>query len=229
MRSIWITVTALLISQIAIYVAVSLGYGLAWRGVAWFAPVTAAVHLALSLILTRLHHLFVIVDTDNTLNRVNLANILSMIRVSSAPTLLWLILMVPDAPIVPVLVTLTAIVFLTDLADGQVARRLDQVTEIGKYLDSTSDYTILFVVSAALIVHGLLPMWFFAVVIVRLAVHAAGQVALFLRQGGQIESKSSFLGKASVFATMFVYGVSLLGLVRNLGGWFKTILTPTPR
>lgn len=222
--SIWVTVATLLVGQAAVFVAANIGYGLAWRGASWFVPATAGAHLALALLLTRLRHLFVIVNTDTELSRVNLANVLSMIRVSSAPTLLWLILLAGDTRIVPLLVALTAIVFLTDLADGQVARGMGQVTEIGKYLDSTSDYITLFIISAALIAHGLVPLWFFIVVAIRFVVHAAGQAAIFLRQGGQIESRSSFLGKASVFATMFVYAISLLQLVPKLGEWFDVTL-----
>lgn len=221
-RSIWVTVTALLVSQATIYVAVCLGFGLSWPGIVWFVPAVVGTHAALGLILVRLRNLFTIVGTDTVLDRVNVANILSMIRVSSAPTLLWLILIAPDAPIAPILVTLTAIVFLTDLADGQVARRTGQITAIGKYLDSSSDYAILLLISAALIAHGFVSTWFFVIVMVRLLVQAVGQVALFVRQGGQIESKNSFLGKASVFAMMFAYAFSLLQLVRTIGSWFWT-------
>ena len=104
---------------------------------------------------------------------------------------------------------------LHDFLDGKLSRRLGQVTKIGNYLDSVSDYAILIVVSVAFNYFGLVHTWFFILVAIRLGFQFVGMGTLLL-YNGKVTTGSNFIGKASVFATMVVYAVALLGLVTQL-------------
>jgi phosphatidylglycerophosphate synthase len=210
--------------QIAVAVVVSALYEFALLEHLWLLVALPVWHVVIAAALARLSYLF----TDESgaqLERVNLPNVLSMIRLSSSPTLLWLVLLAESYPVGPVVVPLTAVVFLTDLLDGQISRRTGSVTQIGKYLDSSSDYTVLFIVSIALVNYQLIPLWLFLVILARLVLQWLAQVALFLVRGRSLPFRTSFLGKASVFAIMTLFAVSLFGLIEGLPERFYLFLT----
>ncbi|MFW5683555.1 MAG: CDP-alcohol phosphatidyltransferase family protein [Spirochaetota bacterium] len=222
-RSIWLTVLALFALQGAVATAVVLGYGPSADQTLWYVGVMPTLHLIMGIVLASLSKLFFNVETGAALSRVNVANVLSMVRVSSAPTLLWLVLLARTYPLVPIVVPLASLVFLTDLLDGQISRRTRQITKIGQYLDSSSDYTVLFVVAIALVSYDLVSAWLFTIVMLRFGLQIVGQVTLFIIQGMQIHFRTSFLGKASVFAVMTFFALSLVRLVRTLPNWFETV------
>ncbi len=223
-KSIWITVVVLLLVQATVFAAVVIARAVPLRGNLWFPPVVVAFHVAMGIALAAVHALFRRVEDNTLLDRVNLPNVLSMTRVSSTPTILWLILIADEYSVVPFLATLTALVFLTDLLDGQISRRTHQVTEIGKYLDSSSDYAILFVTSIALEAYGLISLWIFVLIVVRLVFQLIAQSIILIVQRWTITAKSSLLGKAAVFAVMFFYAAALLQLLPSLPEWYVIAL-----
>ncbi len=223
-RRIWLTTAVLFLVQIAVALLVSAIYEFTLLDHLWLLGVLPVWHLTIGGTLGRLSHLFTD-ESGASLERVNLPNVLSMIRLSSSPTLLWLVLLAEAYPVGPAVVPLTAIVFLTDLLDGHISRRTGSVTQIGKYLDSSSDYTVLFIVSIALVNYRLLPMWLFLVILARLVLQWLAQIALFLVRGRSLQFRTSFLGKASVFAIMTLFAVSLFGLIEGLPAWFYLLLT----
>ncbi len=221
-RSIWLTTLVLLGAQIGLFIIMSLALGVPMNTNLWFAPVLLAFHLVMGGALTVVRDLFRLADSGTPLNRVNVPNALSMIRISSSPTILWMILIADEYTVVPYLVSLTALVFLTDFLDGQISRRTGQVTSIGKYLDSASDYAILFVTTIALRSHLLIHLWVFVLVLVRLGFQVIAQVTIFAVQRWTIAFQSSRPGKASVFGVMVLYAVSLLQLLKSIPAWFST-------
>ncbi|MFP4377932.1 MAG: CDP-alcohol phosphatidyltransferase family protein [Spirochaetales bacterium] len=221
---IWLTTAVLLLVQIAVALFVSTVYQFSLLERRWFLVALPIWHVVIAASLARLSYLFTD-ESGRQLQRVNVANVLSMIRLSSSPTLLWLVLLADTYPVGPVVVPLTAIVFLTDLLDGQISRRTGSVTQIGKYLDSSSDYTVLFIVSIALVNYKLLQLWLFLVILARLVLQWLGQITLFLVRGRSLTFRTSFLGKASVFAIMTLFAVSLIGLIEDLPRWFSVFLT----
>ncbi len=222
-RSIWITLAALFVGQAVIAAVVLTTYEVTLADAAWYPVVMPAMHVAIGAALVALRQLFRNTDTGRRLTRVNFANVLSIVRLSSAPTVLWLILLARRYPVGPVVVPLTAVVFLTDLLDGQISRRTRQVTEIGQRLDSSSDYTVLVVVSVALAGYDLISMWFFVIVMVRLGFPLVGQAVLLVIQRWKVPFRTSFLGKASIFVIMTVYAVSLVSLIDEIPAWFDAV------
>lgn len=223
-RSIWITTVLLLVIQGAIAAAVSWSFRLG-SPPAWYPILLLSVHAVMAPVLARLGYLFVTVPGNEQLDHVNTANLLSMIRLSAAPTLLWMILSAAQNEILVVLVPFAAGVFLTDLLDGQVSRRTGTITRIGRFLDSSSDYALLIVVSIALGAYTMLSRWFFLAVGLRFGLQIVGQVVLFVIRSGQITFRSSFLGKASVFLVMILYAGSLFAISPFAPSWVDTAVS----
>ena len=78
------------------------------------------------------------------------------------------------------LVTLLVMI-VTDLVDGRVARRLDQVREFGAAFDSTIDFIIIYSLFTAFFLMGVLPRWKWLVIFAPAVLMAVTQVISFLR------------------------------------------------
>lgn len=88
----------------------------------------------------------------------------------------------------------------TDWLDGYLARRLDQMTKLGKMLDPISDRLLFVVVGVAFVVAGLLPLWAVLVLLVR-DVLVLGVGVLMLSRGRRPPDVSR-LGKTATFGLM---------------------------
>ncbi len=147
------------------------------------------------------------------LDRVNLPNTLTIGRLSSIPTMIVLVLLAPHHPILPLVLPFVCVVFATDFVDGIVARRRDEVTFIGRYLDSSGDYIAIVAASILFFAWGMIPAWFFALLMARLWLFAIGMFWVSLRQGA-VKPETTFAGKASVFAVMVLYAMEVAELFR---------------
>lgn len=211
-RSILLATAGHFLFQLCYFVLAALNAGIPAILVAAFAVVSGAVHAAFGAFLVFRTDDFVTVRDGRRLNRINAANVLTMFRISSVPTILFLVFLSTGYGTVPWLVAITAVSFISDFADGKISRSRGEITRVGQYLDSSSDYTILAAVAIAFFYFELVSDWFFWLLIFRLGIQVVGMAALFVYQGGHVEPRSSFLGKASVFAAMVVFAVSLLTL-----------------
>ena len=140
---------------------------------------------------------------------LSLPNLLSLLRLSSIPTLTLLLAHGPRPGTAPLLVTVIAVVFLTDLLDGALARRRGQVTRIGGYLDSGSDYLVLLALAVLLATKGIMPQWLALLLVARLVLHALAMGVVVLRRGAGVVGPTTW-GKISVAAAMVVIGLELL-------------------
>lgn len=93
--------------------------------------------------------------------RINTANKITLCRISSVPLVAFLLKNHEIKGIKFVLTAVLVFVFLTDLFDGLIARKYNQETDIGRMLDSMSDYSLLTLVSVVYFQLGILPGWFF--------------------------------------------------------------------
>jgi len=150
-------------------------------------------------------------ESGALLPRVNLPNTLTFGRLSSIPTMLFLIIQASLYPIMPVILPFMCLVFATDFIDGTVARKRNQITFVGRYLDSSSDYLMIVAVSIIFYYYSLVPLWFFILILCRLVLFSLGMVLLALREG-KAYPLSTFLGKASIFALMVLYVMKIAGL-----------------
>ncbi len=200
-----------LLAQAALMIVVSLAWRMGWPRLALFLAVSAAYHAALTGALLARADDFHVEGTGEPLSRVNLPNTLTFGRLSSIPSILYLILQASSWPILPVLLPLMCVVFATDFVDGIVARRRREVTFVGRYLDSSSDYIMIIAVSIIFLYHHLLPLWLFILIMCRLVLFALGMAILALREG-RANPLATFLGKASIFALMVLYVLEVASL-----------------
>jgi len=168
-------------------------------------------HTLIALFMLIAHNLFYRVSDGKKLIKVNAANKVTLLRISMLPTVLFLIMAARDHQVAPILIPVIAITFLTDLLDGWISRTHNQVTQIGKVLDSVSDYALLLVVSIAYRIFDLLPIWLFLLIIGRLAFQAFGMLALLI-VNQKVEPKPSMFGKIAVATTMSLFALEALKL-----------------
>ena len=85
-----------------------------------------------------------------------LPNLITIIRFLGVPLFVWYI---TEQRYGAAVITLV-VVGSTDWVDGYVARRLHQVSTVGKWLDPVADRTAMIVVAITFVVNGIAPAWF---------------------------------------------------------------------
>lgn len=94
------------------------------------------------------------------------ANKLTILRMILTP-LMFLALVIPGVAGGVICAVLFAVIALTDMLDGYIARHYDQVTELGKFLDPLADKALNIVALLILIELGRCPSWAVAVIVLR--------------------------------------------------------------
>ena len=95
-----------------------------------------------------------------------LANLFSILRIVLVPFLLYS-LKHDGATVSAATVALILLAAFTDLADGYLARRLNQVSQLGRILDPVADKIFLAAVAAALVAWRDFPAWLLAMLVAR--------------------------------------------------------------
>lgn len=98
----------------------------------------------------------------------------------------------------PLLIGLVVYGILSDFLDGWVARKTGRVSELGKILDPVADKTCAFLLFGYTAWAGLVPLWFFGVVVARDLMILAGSFWLHQTRGKVAMAVIS--GKVSVNA-----------------------------
>ena len=98
---------------------------------------------------------------------------------------------------------LLAVLGVTDFVDGYVARRFDQVSDLGKVLDPTADRLLFIVGVGGIMIDGAAPLWFSLLVLAREVLVGGTLVVLTLL--GMKRFDVSWWGKAGTFALMIAF------------------------
>lgn len=110
----------------------------------------------------------------------------------------------------------------TDWLDGYLARRLGQVSTVGKILDPVADRLLFFVGVVSIIVDGSVPVWFAVAVLVREAAVAIGTLSLAAMGATRIDV--TWYGKAATFLLMGAFPAFLVGNSDNdAAGGFEVL------
>lgn len=151
-------------------------------------------------------------------------NLLSMLRLALVPPFLVLIIVGDYVAALIVLI----IASLTDLLDGFLARRLNQVTRLGQLLDPAADRLYIFAALLGLAANGLVPWWIVIVIVARDVFLLVLGVVLANHGYGPLPVHQ--LGKVATFALFFGVPVIMLGLafpavqpVSEPAGWAITL------
>lgn len=104
---------------------------------------------------------------------------------------------------------LLAVLGMTDWVDGWTARRLGQVSRLGKVLDPLADRLLLIVGITCILLDGSAPLWFGLAVLAREALVAGTTLVLAVLGARRIDV--TWWGKAGTFALMWTFPLWLAG------------------
>jgi cardiolipin synthase len=136
-----------------------------------------------------------VTDTAASNRILTIPNLVSFVRLLGIPVFWWALLVEDNVALAAWLIF---IIGWTDWIDGYLARRLGQVSELGKILDPVADR--LMIASAVIggLIADVLPAWFGWGLIAREILVGAVALNLAARGGGTVEVR--FVGKAATFA-----------------------------
>lgn len=97
-----------------------------------------------------------------------------------------------------------------DWVDGFIARRFNQMSQLGAVLDPVADKMTMMIVAILMAAQGLLPIWLAVVIVMRDAIIVAGAVA-YRFVVGRIELAPTRLSKAN---TLLEFGVLALAMAQ---------------
>ncbi len=152
-------------------------------------------------------------EEDASSDRVlTIPNVISFIRLLMVPVVLVLILRGNDVAAVVVLVCSG----FSDWVDGVIARRFDQASRLGRFLDPTADRLFIAVTLVGMAMRELIPWWLVAVVFLRDLV--VGVLLPFMVRRGYPGFPVHLVGKAGTFALMYAFPLLLLGHLHGIVG-----------
>lgn len=148
---------------------------------------------------------------------ITIPNLISFLRLAAIPVFWWLLLGVENVAAATILF---AVIATTDWIDGYLARRLNQVSKLGKALDPVADRLLIASGLIAGLIAGIVPDVIGFGLIAREIYMAIVAIFLAARGAGTLEVR--WLGKGATF------------LVYSSVGWFyiaaipflEAILTP---
>lgn len=136
-------------------------------------------------------------------------NVLSFLRLIGVPFFFALIWTSHDVAAV----VLLAVASLTDLLDGRIARRFNQISKLGEMLDPAADRLYIFATVLGLAVRGIIPWWLLVVLAGRDVMMAC--LLTVLKPRGFTSLPVNFIGKAATFCLLYALPLILLGA----GSW----------
>jgi len=123
------------------------------------------------------------------------SNMLSFLRVLLVPPVVYCL--TTEFPYNRLWATaLIVVAVLTDVLDGYLARRLHQVSELGKIIDPLADKIAAVAVTLVLAWNGEIPVWFVSVVVLRDVLILIG--GIYIQKKKNIVAQSNWLGKLAV-------------------------------
>ena len=147
---------------------------------------------------------------------LTIPNALSLFRLVLVPFIV--IFYVKDN--IPASVICIAVSGLTDLFDGKIARRFNQMSDIGKMLDPVADKVTMGAIIIALATRFKLMIPF--IIVFALCEIAKGLASVYTFKRVEKVSSSIMAGKVETFVMYFIFG--FLFLFPNMPQWLSTLL-----
>jgi len=148
---------------------------------------------------------------------INIPNLLSFLRLALVPVFVWMLLQQMFVAAIVIL----AISGMTDFLDGYLARKLNQITKLGKVLDPVADRLYIFATLLGLSATGMVPWWLTGLVILRDILMLFSLPILY--SVGHKTLPVHYLGKASTFALLYSFPLLLMGKIFNEAAF---VITP---
>ena len=150
---------------------------------------------------------------------LSLPNVVTTSRLVLVPVFVWLLVQPHHRDWFEAAILLAAL-GSTDWVDGQLARRLDQVTNLGKVLDPTADRVLLATAVIGILAVGAVPIPVAVIAIAREGLVAVAAVGLALAGARRIDV--TLIGKAGTFGLMCAFPLFLAG--HSTVGWHHIAL-----
>ena len=125
---------------------------------------------------------------------LTIPNLVSLARLALIPVFLWLLF---GRDNVAGAGWLLGFIAATDWIDGYLARRLNQVSKLGEFLDPLADRLAVGVAVVAGLIEGVLAPWFAWAIIVREALIGVGAILIGVKAGAKLTVRR--LGKLATF------------------------------
>ena len=132
------------------------------------------------------------------------ANAVSVVRLMAIPVFLWLV--IEDRLLIAFVLLVVAV--LTDFVDGMIARRMNEITKLGQFLDPFADRLFIAATVIALAIQDVVPWWFVIAVMLRDALLGIGGVVMARYGAATLPVK--WWGKVATFAMLVVLPLFLL-------------------
>jgi cardiolipin synthase len=150
---------------------------------------------------------------------LSLPNVVTTARLVLVPVFVWLLVQPRHRDWFAAAVLL-AVLGSTDWVDGQLARRMDQVTNLGKILDPTADRVLLATATIGILAVGAVPVSVAVIALAREGLVAVAAVGLALAGARRIDV--TLVGKAGTFGLMCAFPLFLAG--HSTVGWHHVAL-----
>ena len=159
---------------------------------------------------------------------LTIPNALSAARLAGVPVFLWLVLGPRTATADYWAVALLIVAGATDwldgkIADGKIARALNQGSRLGQVLDPAADRLYIAATIVALAVRAIIPWWLVAVLALRELV-VGGALAVLKRRVGFSTLQVSLVGKAATLCLLYAFPLLFLGDHPGWGGTLARVI-----
>lgn len=138
---------------------------------------------------------------------INLPNLITVLRMFAVPVVIWMIL----AGYLQVAFWVFLAAGVSDGIDGYLARRWNQRTELGAYLDAVADKALLVSIFITLSIVALIPVWI-AIAVVSRDLMIVGAVILSWLMDHPVKIKPLWISKLNTVAQIS-FAALALGLV----------------
>jgi cardiolipin synthase (CMP-forming) len=157
----------------------------------------------------------------NDIATVSIPNLLTILRILLVPVVVWAI----SQGQMGIAFGAFVIAGVTDGIDGYIAKRFNQQTELGAYLDPLADKTLLVSIYVSLAIFGFIPPWL-AILVVSRDFMIVGGVLLSTLVEKPLTIQPLFVSKANTAAQIIFAALVLAsrGLGLDLGGTIPLVM-----
>src|SRR6056297_2298081 len=163
--------------------------------------------------------------------KLNIPTRITLIRVLTIPFLMWLVLLSKENSVYGLIALFVFIAgSFTDWLDGYLARKYNQITNLGKFMDQLADKAFISGTLCALVWNHQVSLWLLAIIIIRDT--AVSGIRMLAASKGEVIA-ANFLGKSKTAVQMVYIAVVLFSgafnwpnqIVLTVLAWVVGIIT----